>query len=84
MRRPPGLVIILHEPRELALVIEACVEMLPRRSRVTLAQPIVQSLVVGVVEPLLLHGPFEVPVDLRHEAESRNRLAYAPDRARPE
>src|SRR5436190_22633174 len=34
-------VMILHEPRELALEVEPGVEMLPHRSRVTLAQSIV-------------------------------------------
>ncbi len=80
----PWLVMILHEVRELRLVVEPGVEMLPHRPGVTLAEPIVQSLVVGVVETLVLHGRFKVPIDLRHEAEARNALAHAPDRVRPE
>src|SRR5262245_452705 len=40
-----------------------------------IAQTIVETLVVRVVEPLLLHGPFEFPIDLGHEAEPRVPLA---------
>ena len=58
---------ILHEARELALVVEAGVEMLPRRSRVAVAEPVVQPLVVAVVESLLHQWPFQVPVGLGQE-----------------
>ena len=77
-RGRPRLVMVLHEARELRLVVEPGVEMLPHRPGVTVAEPIVQPLVVGVVETLLLHGPFKIPIDLRHEAEARNLLAHAP------
>src|SRR6188474_177204 len=80
----PRFVMILHEARELALVVEPGVKMLPHRARVTVAQPIVQSLVVRVVESLLLHRPFEVPIHLRHEAEVWSALAHTSDRIWPE
>src|SRR6476469_5738102 len=51
---------------------------------VALAQTIVQPFVVSVVETLLLHRPFQVPVDLRHEHEVRRLLSYALRRFRPE
>ena len=79
-----GLVMVLHEARELVLEVETGLKMAPHRPGVTLAEPIVEPLVVGVVEPLLQHGPFEVPIDLGHEAEARNPLAHAPGRVRPE
>src|SRR5688572_2496056 len=74
-RSRPRLVMILHEARELVLVVEPGVKMLPDWPRATIAQSIVQSLVVRVIEPLLLHGPFEVPIHLRHEAEAWNAVA---------
>src|SRR5687767_12674395 len=80
----PWLVMILHEARELPLIVEPGVEMFPHRPGVTVAEPIVQPLVVGVVETLLQHGPLTVPVDLRHEAEAWDLLAHASDRVRPE
>ena len=51
---------------------------------VMLAQTVVQALVVGVVEALLLQRPFEVPVDLNHEEEAWGALAHPPSRLRPE
>ena len=51
---------------------------------VMLAQTVVQALVVGVVEALLLQRPFEVPVDLNHEEEAWGALAHPPRRLGPE
>ena len=70
--RRPRLVVVLQEPGEPVLIVEAGVEVLAHRPRVPLAEPVVQPLVVGVVEALLQHRPFEVPVDLGHEAEARD------------
>ena len=53
-------------------------------ARVPFAQAVVEPLVVGVVEALLLQRPFHVPIDFRHEAEVRNLLAHAADRLGPE
>ena len=75
---------VLHEAGELALVIEPGVEMLAHRPGMTLAEPIVEPLVVGVVETLVLQRPFQVPIDLRHEAEAGNPLTHASGRVRPE
>src|SRR5262245_27717731 len=63
-RRRARLVVILHEARELALVVEPGVEMLPDGPGMAVAEPIVQPLVVGEVETLMLHGPLEIPIDL--------------------
>ena len=55
--------------------------MLAHRPGVLLAQAVVQPLVVGVVEALLLQRPFHVPVDLGHETGSRDacsRTARSP------
>ena len=83
-RGGPRLVVVLQEPGELVLVVEPGVEVLAHRPRVPLAQAVVEPLVVGVVEPLLLHRPFEVPVHLGHEAEARHPLPHPPGRLRPE
>src|SRR6516164_8954134 len=58
--------------------------MFADRPGVPVAKAIVESFVVSVVESLSLEGPFEIPVDLSHEAEVRNVLAHLPDRFRPE
>ena len=80
----PGLVVVLQEACELALVVEPGVEVLADRPGVSLAQPVVEALVVRVVEPLLQHRPLEVPVDLGHEAEARHALPHALGHPRPE
>ena len=46
-------------------------EMLAHRSGLPLTQAVVQPFVVGVIEPLLLQRPFQVPVDLGHAQEVR-------------
>ena len=50
----------------------------------SLAQAVVEPLVVRVVEALLQHRPLEVPVDLGHEAESRRARPNALGHPRPE
>ena len=75
--RRARLVVVLQEARELVLVVEPGVEVLAHRPRVAFAQAVVEPLVVGVVEALLLQRPFQVPVDLGHEAEARDSLAHA-------
>ena len=88
-RGGPGLVVVLQEPGELVLVVEPGVQVLAHRPRVSLAQAVVEPLVVGVVEPLLLHRPFQVPVDLGHEAGSSGRRSrtrcgrLGPEQRRP-
>src|SRR5262249_980927 len=64
--------------------VETGPEMLTHGPRVPVAQPIVEPLVVGVVEAFLDHRPLEIPVDLGHEAEVRHLLFDALDRTRPE
>ena len=78
------LVVVFQEAGHLVLVIEARVEVLADRPRVPLAQPVVQPLVVRVVEPLLLQRPFEIPVDLGHEAEAGHVFSHARGGSRPE
>src|SRR3954470_9432592 len=80
----PRLVVILHKARELVLIVGAGEQMLSYRPRVAVAKAIVEALVVGIVEALLVHGRFEVPVDFGHEAERRNPFADARRRRRPE
>src|SRR5436190_1372657 len=58
--------------------------MLAHRPGVTLAEAVVEPLVVRVVESLLLEGPLQIPVDLGHEAEVRNPCPHLLGRLRPE
>jgi hypothetical protein len=77
------LVVVFKETSQLVLVIESGPKVISYRWGMLLAQAIVQPLVVRIVESLLLHGPFQVPVHLGHESEARYALAHALDRARP-
>ena len=52
------------------LEIEPGVQVLADRARVAVHQPIVEPLVVGGVEALLLERPFEIPVDLGQEKKA--------------
>src|SRR6185437_9037642 len=70
------LIVVLQEPAQPALILEPGPQMVPHRPGVAFAQPIVEALVRGIVEALLLHGPLEVPVDLGHEAEPGITLPY--------
>ena len=65
--RRPRLVVVFHEAGQLVLIVEPGVEMLAHRPGVPLAEAVVEPFVVGVVESLLLHRPFPIPVDLGHE-----------------
>src|SRR5690349_20190792 len=63
------LVVILEKSRRLALKVRIGAEMITHRPRCVVSQPVVKPLVVGVVKPLLLERPFEIPVDFGHEEE---------------
>ncbi len=78
---------VFQEASQLVLVIEPRQEMLTHRTGVMLAQAIVEALVVGVVEALLLECPFEVPVNLDapHEiVDQARRSTNTLGRHRPE
>src|SRR5512132_578198 len=49
----------------------------------TLQNPVVQTLVVAVVEALLLQRPLQIPISLGEEQESRIRLADRRYHCRP-
>ena len=83
-RRRPRLVVVFHEAGQLVLIVEPGVEMLAHRPGVALAEAVVQAFVVGVIESLLLHRPFAIPVDLRHELEVRMVPPHGLDGLRPE
>jgi hypothetical protein len=72
------------EAGQLVLVVEPGVKMLAHGPRVPFAEAVVQPLVVGVVESLLLQRPLQVPVDLGHETEIGGALPHPRDRSRPE
>src|SRR5205823_3197630 len=73
----PRFIVVFQEAGQFVLVIEARVEMLAHRPGMMVAEAVVESFVVGVVETLLLQGPFQVPVDLGHEQKARNPFAHA-------
>ena len=62
-----GLVMVLDEADQPLLVRQDQPEMQPHVLGVVMLQPVVESLVVAVIEPLLLQFPFQVPVGLGDE-----------------
>ena len=82
--RSPRLVMVLQKAGQLVLIVEAGEEMTPDLRRIGMAQPVIEPLVVAIVEALVLQRPFEVPIDLRHESEAGVGLADRGDRLGPE
>ena len=80
----PWLVVVLQKAGKLILKVRARAEVLAHGPSVLLSQSVVQALVVGVVEALLLQRPFHVPVDLGHEQEVRMFPSHGLGRLRPE
>src|SRR5882762_2985592 len=78
------LVVILEKTDGPALVVGIGQEVAAHSDPVLVAQAVVETFVVGVVEPLLLEGPLEIPVRFGHEDEVRPALAHARDGRRPE
>ena len=76
-RRGARLVVVLEKAREAILEVEPGMQVLAHRARRAVLEAVVEPLVVGVVEPLLLQRPLEVPVHLGDEQEPR-RLRRGP------
>jgi hypothetical protein len=57
----PALVVVLEEPDQASLVRDVRFEVTPNRLRAGVEQPVVEPLVITVVEPELLEVPLEVP-----------------------
>src|ERR1700733_13373500 len=70
-----GLVMILQKPYEFALIIKTRIQMFADRSNVPGLEPVVQPFIVAIIEALLLQGPFQIPIYLRHESKGRMCLA---------
>src|SRR5215471_5018248 len=77
-------IVVFQKAGELVLVVKPGTEMISHRSRVAIAQTVVKPLVISVIEPLLEHGPLQVPIDLGHETEVRMSLSNLLGRFRPE
>src|SRR5208283_3989070 len=78
------LVVVFQEAGQFVLIGWVRPEMFADRPGFPVAKAIIESFVVSVIESLLLQGPFEIPIDLGHEAEVRNALPHLPGRLRPE
>ena len=83
-RGGPGLVMVFQEPGHLVLIVEFGAQMVTHGTGMAFAEAVIQPLIIGVIESLLLKRPFQVPVDLGHEAEARSFFAHALSRLRPE
>ena len=75
---------VFQEAGQFILVIKPRVEVLTDRPGMAFAETVVQSFVVRVVEALLLQCPFQIPINLSHEAEIRNPLSNLLGGSRPE
>ena len=73
--RGPRLVVVLDEPHQAALIAEVRLKVPANLRRRSVHQPVVETLVVAVVEALLLQLPLQVPVGLGDEDEARPRSA---------
>src|SRR5215469_11343027 len=78
------LVMVLKKPDRLSLIIHVRAEVIANGPRVTFAQTIVKTFVVGVIEALLLELPFQVPVGLGHKEEAGLPRTSSRDRFGPE
>src|SRR5215831_1223672 len=74
--RRAWLVVVFQKAGQFVLIVYPSPKMLSHRAGMAVAQAVVESLIVGIVEPLLLQRPFQVPVNLGHEAETRRLLAH--------
>src|SRR4051812_26360934 len=79
-----GLIMILEETRRLHLELDVGTEVIAYGAGMPFAESIVEPLVVGVIKPLLLQCPFEIPIDFRHEQKVGIVFANGTDRVRPE
>ena len=77
------LVMVLQEADEAPLIGRVGIEMTSHQCDVALRQPVVQPLVVAVVEAQLLQVPLPVPVRLRDEPELRVHLPRRGDHLGP-
>ena len=66
-----GLVVILQKVQRSIAERRLRPEMLAHGARLPRAQPVVEPLVIGEVEPLFLQRPLEAPVNLGDEEELR-------------
>ena len=69
------LVVVLDEAHQLALVGDVAAQVAAHRLGVVGDEPVVEALVVAVVEALLLERVLEIPVRLRQERRSRRGVA---------
>jgi hypothetical protein len=66
--------VVFEEAGHTVLEVEVRREVLANRTDVAVLEAVVEPLVVGVVEALLLEGPFEIPIDLGEKEEIRQIL----------
>jgi hypothetical protein len=83
-RRGARFVVVLEEPGHAVLDVDLGPEVVTHGAGVSVPEPVVEPLVVGDVEALLLQLPLEVPVDLGHQHHRRVPVAQPGDRRRPE
>jgi hypothetical protein len=76
--------VVLNEVGQATLVSRVGPQVGAQRHQVTIAQVIVEPLVVGVVEAELLQPVLEIPVDLGQQQEIRVAGLSSRDGPRPE
>ena len=77
-------VVVFEKAGELVLIFRRGAEMLTHGPGMAFAEAVIEALVVGVIEALLLERPFQIPIDLGHETKTGNSFAHTANGVRPE
>jgi hypothetical protein len=83
-RRCPRLVVVFQKASELVLIIQPSVKVFTHGTGMFNTKAVVEPLIVGVVETLLLSRPLQVPVNLGHKCNAGYAFAHTLDCLRPE
>ena len=78
-----GFVMILEKAYQATVVSRITLQMLPYRLDLSMFQPVIQPLIVAIVESLLLQFPFEIPVRFSHKEELPMAPSYGGDQLGP-
>ena len=70
----PRLIVVFQEAKQLLLVGKVSTKMKADTFRIIMLKPVIESLVIAEVKPMLLQLILQVPISLGNEAHVRVRL----------
>src|SRR4051812_33950735 len=82
--RGAWFIVIFEKPRGVILIVEVSLKVFAHRPGRPGVEAIVETFIVGEIEPVLLQTPFHVPIDFGHEREARMPAANVFDGFGPE